>query len=46
MNRTENDALKNPSIVAVVFVVAETFFTEPLRSNVKGIHIQTDGRDL
>jgi hypothetical protein len=36
-DRIENDASNNCSIVAYVFVAA-VVFTEPLRSNAKGIH--------
>jgi hypothetical protein len=38
----ENDAPSNYSIVACVFVAAVTYFTEPLPSNDRGIHVQTN----
>jgi hypothetical protein len=46
-DRIENETRNNSSVVAYVFVAAVSF-TEPLPSNDKGIHIQTqtDGRDL
>jgi hypothetical protein len=49
MNRKENDASNNFSIVACVFVAAVTFSTEPLPSRDRAdIHTdtQTDERDL
>jgi hypothetical protein len=50
MDRIENDASNN-SIVQCVFIVAVTFFTEPLPSKVMGdthtcTYTQTDVRDL
>jgi hypothetical protein len=39
-DRTEND-VSNSYIVAYVFVAAVTFFTYPLPSNSRGIHMQT-----
>jgi hypothetical protein len=39
-DRTENVSNKS-SIVTCVFIAAVKFFTEPLSSNSRGIHIQT-----
>jgi hypothetical protein len=48
MGHIENDASNNSSIVVYVLITAVTFFVEPLPSNDRGTHTdtQTDGRDL
>jgi hypothetical protein len=58
MDRVENDTSSDSSVAACVFVAMVMFLasrfpsddrgilTEPLLSNSRGLHIQTDGRDL